>query len=297
MVPYLAVAAFGAAVVIRWLKIARMPVHLRWELYPIAHEANAPHGGPFVEHAPSGTSRLGDLKVMLAEILLLRGVHAHNRSLWLRSYPFHFGLYLLATFIGLLALGAMVEALGIRVAADASGPGLLLCLATTIAGLAGLFLMGLGALALLLHRLCDPALRGHSAIADFFNLIAFFIAAVMAILAFAISDREFSFLRGFMRASLTLRPVHDLPALVIAEVLVGCALFAYIPLTHMSHFFTKWFMYHDVRWNNEVNRVGSSLEATIARQLGLKVRWSASHIRGDGKKTWAEVATEEVAKP
>jgi hypothetical protein len=65
----------------------------------------------------------------------------------------------------------------------------------------------------------------------------------------------------------------------------------------MSHFFTKWFMYHDIRWNDVVNRRGSKLEAAIGRQLGQKVSWSAPHIRGEGKKTWVDVATEEVGKP
>jgi len=43
--PYLAAAVFLVAVAARWLKLKRMPVHLRWELYPVAHEANAAHGG------------------------------------------------------------------------------------------------------------------------------------------------------------------------------------------------------------------------------------------------------------
>jgi hypothetical protein len=85
-----------------------------------------------------------------------------------------------------------------------------------------------------------------------------------------------------------------MPALVAAEIVLGSALLAYIPLTHMSHFFTKWFLYHDVRWDVEVNRVGSRLEAAIGRQLGYRVSWDAAHIRGDGKKTWVDVATERV---
>ena len=35
---YLMVVSFLAAVASRAVKIARLPIHLRWELYPVAHE-------------------------------------------------------------------------------------------------------------------------------------------------------------------------------------------------------------------------------------------------------------------
>lgn len=301
LVSYLAVAVFVAAVVIRWVKIASMPVHLRWELYPVAHEENAAYGGSFFEHLDwwkqrPKPSRMGEVKVMVPEIFLLTGVRRHNRSLWLRSAPFHFGLYWLAGFIGLLTAGAIAEALGVRVEANATRLAGALSLATTIAGLLGFVCLGIGSFGLLLRRLANAALREHSSAVDFLNLFFFLAAAVLGLFAFALVDRDFSFLRGFVRALVTLQPPSHLPSLVAAQIVVGSALLAYIPLTHMSHFFTKWLTYHDVRWNAEVNRVGSKLEAAIGRQLGYKVSWDAVHIRGGGKKTWADVATEEVAK-
>jgi nitrate reductase gamma subunit len=301
VVSYLAVAIFVTAVVIRAVKIVRMPVHLRWELYPVAHEENAAYGGSFFEHLDwwkrrPKASHMGEVKVMVPEIFMLTGVRRHNPSLWLRSSPFHFGLYWLAGFIGLLIAGASAEALGAPVGTNATGLTGVLATVTTIAGVVGFVLMGTGALALLLRRLGNPALRAHSTAADICNLLCFLSAAVLGLLAFGLADPDFSLLRGFIRGLLTLQPPSDLPALIVAEIVVGSALIAYIPLTHMSHFFTKWFMYHDVRWNAEVNRVGSKLEAAIGRQLGFKVSWNAAHIRGGGKKTWVDVATEEVAK-
>jgi nitrate reductase gamma subunit len=293
-VPYLAALVFIAAVVIRWVKIARLPVHLRWELYPVAHERNSAYGGSFFErldwwkHHPP-TNRMGELKVMVPEMLLLTGVHEHDRALWFRSYPFHLGLYLLAGFIGLLVVGAAAQTFGVRVEAG------WLTTTSTVVGVAGLVLLAAGSLGLLLRRLASPALRAHSAAADFANLIFFFTAAVLGLVTFATVDGDFANLRLFVRALVTFQPAGEMPALVAVEIVVASALAAYIPLTHMSHFFTKWFMYHDVRWNDEVNRVGSKLEAAIGRQLGHKVSWSAPHIRGDGKKTWVDVATERVS--
>jgi len=86
------------------------------------------------------------------------------------------------------------------------------------------------------------------------------------------------------------------------EVILLSLLVAYIPLTHMSHFFTKYFMYHDIRWGDEPLVVGGKLEAKMMTILGMKPTWAAPHIRGDGAKTWVDVATstgteeEEVAK-
>ena len=76
-------------------------------------------------------------------------------------------------------------------------------------------------------------------------------------------------------------------------------LLAYIPLTHMSHFIGKYFAYHSIRWNDEPNLPGGSQEKAIQEALGRPVSWAASHIQGDGKKTWADVATtlpEQEAK-
>jgi nitrate reductase gamma subunit len=300
-VPYLAVAVFLGAVVARWMRIARMPVHLRWELYPVGHEQNR-HGGSFFEHLDwwnrrAEPSHLRELTVMVPEILLLKGVRDHNRSLWLRSYPFHGGLYLSAAFVVLLLAGAAAELFGVSFDAAAGVVPVLLARATSVVGLAALVLLAVGSLGLFLRRLSDPALREQSATADFLNLLFFFAAAAIGLLAFLGVDRDFSELRHFMAALLSFGSSADTPLLVAVEIVMGSALLAYIPLTHMSHFFTKWFMYHDVRWNDAVNVRGSALEAAIGRQLHYKVRWSAGHIQGGGQKTWVDVATEEVGKP
>ena len=34
----------------------------------------------------------------------------------------------------------------------------------------------------------------------------------------------------------------------------------------------------------------------INRQLSYRVAWNAVHIQGGGKKTWVEVATQDVTK-
>lgn len=291
---YLALVAFAAAVALRALAFARMPVHLRWELYPVPHDANAAHGGSVLEHPDwwlrkTAPNHAADRKVMVKEILLLDGVRAHDRALWLRSYPFHGGLYLLGAFIGLLFASALADRIGLTTLSS------LLASAGAITELVGLLLLGAGAAGLMLRRLGEPALRAHSAPADFFNLACFVGVAVLGLAALALVDGSVAHLRAFARGLLTFTPV-ELPGLVAAQVVTGLALLVYIPLTHMSHFFTKWFTYHAVRWDDRSNRVGSRLEATIQRQLGTKVTWRAAHVGGGAGRTWVDVATAEVKK-
>ena len=155
---YLCVAVFLVAVASRFIKIMSLPIHLRWELYPVAHEKGRAHyGGSYLEESnwwtkPRESSKAGELKVMIPEILLLAGVWEHNKSHWARTFPFHFGLYLLAGTVALLILGGILSAVGMNVAADGNVIGQALYHLTYIVGFAGFGIGLLGALGLLLRR-------------------------------------------------------------------------------------------------------------------------------------------------
>jgi len=68
------------------------------------------------------------------------------------------------------------------------------------------------------------------------------------------------------------------------SILLASFLIAYVPLTHRSHMFMKYFIYHGVRWEDTPNLRGSRIEAAIIRNLGCP------HMGADGKKTWEEIA-------
>jgi hypothetical protein len=57
----------------------------------------------------------------------------------------------------------------------------------------------------------------------------------------------------------------------------------------MTHFFVKYFTYHDVRWEDEKNLPGGRLEEKIKAVVSQPVSWSAEHIQADGKKTWLDL--------
>ncbi len=299
---YFCVVVFLAAIACRAVKIGRLPMHVRWELYPVAHEkGKADYGGSYLEEfdwwtKPRQTSLAGELKVMLPEILLLKGVWENNRKHWFRSFPFHFGLYLLAGLVVLLLVGGIAGKIGMVVAADGGLLGRTLYHMTYLVGYVGLGLGLAGSVALLARRAFDENYSDYTKKADYFNL-AFFVVTLAASLAVHIvADPHFVVLRGYFAsfATLDFAGVAPLPAASALEIALASVLAAYVPLTHMSHFFTKWFMYHDIRWGDEPNLPGGRMERKIARVLQYTVSWSAPHIRGDGKKTWADVATSGV---
>lgn len=301
LITYAAFIVFVVAVAVRIYKIQSMPVHLRWDLYPVAHEGKrANYGGSYFEELdwwskPREFSWMGELKGMLPEMLFIKALWENNRPLWYRSFPFHFGLYILIGWVALLVVGAVAEIAGISVGAGASFVGAAIHYLTILAGALGLILGTIGAAALLHRRLTDPEVEGYTSFAHIFNLVVFLGALLVGFFAYIFVDHTFSIARGYIYSLLTFKLNTSVgSSLVAAEFLLFSLLLAYVPLTHMSHFFTKYFFYHKIRWDDEPNFKGSRLEKEITEAIGYPVSWAAPHLKADGKKNWADIATEEV---
>jgi len=283
-----------------------MPMHLRWELYPVAHEGKkASYGGSYLEEfewwkKPREKSVVGELKAMIPEIMFLVALKEHNRKMWTRSFPFHFGLYLVIVCTVLLVLSTILSS--IWPAFAGSRPDAVLQYALTACGSGGLVLGLLGALGLLIRRLTAEELKGFTTPADLFNLVFFIVAFGVAFLHFATVDREFLrvgvFVENLVKFNLVALPADSGGNTVLGvSVVLLSLLLAYIPLTHMSHFVGKYFAYHAVRWNDEPNLPGSRIEESVEDLLNQPVGWSAPHIRKPGeRKTWAQAATDIPAE-
>lgn len=300
---YFCFIVFIIAAALRVYRQLILPVHLRWELYPVKHETGdkAAYGGSYMEE-PNWWEKVrkkslgNELKFMIPEIFLLRGLREENPRLWNVSFPFHFGLYLLIGTFFLLFIGAGAMIFGTRIAPGRGSIPSLLYYGTIPAGSLGLILGVGGSAALLRRRLQDPALRNYSGVTDYFNLIFFLIFFAVSLLAWLFNDPSFDGARAFTYGLLTFgsqpqgyilaRSFLGGVAIVLASLIV-----AYIPLTHMSHMFMKYFMYHSVRWEDEPNLKGSKLEAAILQNLGFKPTWAATHVGADGQKTWGKIAS------
>jgi nitrate reductase gamma subunit len=304
VVAYAGIAIFIIAVIARFVMWSKMPMHVRWELYPVAHEGKkASYGGSFMEESewwtkPREVSLVGELKAMVPEMLFLIALKEHNPKLWTRSFPFHFGLYLVGGCTALMVLGGVLSAVVPSLMIGAVGSALAKLI--PVLGGIGLVLGILGAVGLLARRLTPP-LRDYTAPADLFNLVFFIVAFGTAFLNFVLVDRDFGVVSSFVAnlATFKMVPLADagmptvLPAL---SVVLLSAITAYIPLTHMSHFVGKYFAYHAIRWHDEPNLRGGKQEKSIQELLNQPVAWAAPHIKGDGKKTWLDVATEDQTK-
>ncbi len=302
VIAYLGIVFFLIAVAARFVFWSKMPMHLRWELYPVAHEGGgrAAYGGSYLEESDwwqkkREVSLLGELKVMVPEIMFLVALREHNVKLWKWSFPFHFGLYLVAGATLLMLFGGLVGAfLPAGVAAPVNG---IIATILPFLGGAGLILGIVGAIGLFARRR-GRALRDYTAPADLFNLLFFIVTFGVALVVFIGFDRDFSLVSAFVANLVTfnLAPLGGYGTgglLLLLSVVLLSLLTAYIPTTHMSHFVGKYFAYHSIRWKDDPNLRGGSEEKVIDELLHRPISWSAPHIKGDGKKTWLDAATEE----
>jgi len=303
LIAYVAILVFLGAVVARIMAYKNLPQHVRWELYPVAHEAKrASYGGSYLEDVDwwekeREVSGIGELKVMIPEILLLKGVWEHNRPLWWVSFPFHFGLYVLAAFAGLIVFGAILHAGGVSMVPGAGGFAGLVIGVTKIVGPVGYVLCAVGAVGLLLRRLTNRELRNYSSVGHYFNLILFGVTIGVALYTWRAVDPAFFAMRGFVYSLVTFGFVELDSTLFATQMLLVFALLAYIPLTHMSHFFMKYFLWHDIRWGDEPNIDTPETDKRIGEALGQPVSWAADHVHADGKRNWVEVASFNPMRP
>jgi len=298
---YFAVLFFVVAIVAKTVKIARMPIHLRWDLYPVPHEkGRGSYGGSYFEEIdwwtkPKNFSLFSELKEMGKEILFIQSLFHHNKPLWLFSFPFHFGMYCLIAHGVLLLIGAILTAAGIEVLWSSQNIVVAAIFYLTLAlGKAGWLLSAFGALGVLLSRLFNGRLRGSSVLSDYANLIVLLALFAVGVLSSFTIDTGYSIQRAFIADFITIKSVSALPGLLIAQLWVLILLLIYFPFTHMTHFIGKYFTYHKIRWEDEPNVAGSKIEEAVSAALGYRINWSASHIKSGA--TWAEAATEETTE-
>jgi len=293
---YFGFLSFLIASIVRAVRYARQPFHLRWELYPVPHEEpeRVKHGGSYFEDLnwwtrPSKFHWVTELKFMVPEILFLKGLWEFNRPLWFRSFPFHFGLYLVIASVKLLLVSALLVIFVPSVMAG--GLATALAILYSSCGAVGGGLVVAGAFGLLLRRLRDPDLRNYTAPGDLFNLAFFIVSFGLLILGYILRGPEYPGTLALAKGVLTFDTSLPVPALMAAGLILTSLLIAYIPLTHMAHYIAKYFTYHSVRWDDLPITKAVELRKKFAEYLTYKPHWSAPHIAANGTKSWADIAT------
>lgn len=295
---YAGALLFLAGCLWRIRNYARLPFHLRWELYPVPHEEpkHAEHGGSYFETGewwlrPQAVHHRSEWLAMLREIVFLKGVWEFNRPLWLPSFLFHFGLYLSIVTVGIAVVAA---APGIAAAGGLAGT--LLAVLISVCrwtGLTGTVFVLLGVSFLLERRISDPTLKNYTKAGDIFNLV-FFLAA-FGFLGVGFLGRTAS-IEAVVRGALQFDRSVQIAPIAGIGIALASALAAYIPFTHMSHFIAKYFTWHSVRWDDQRNARNGPVEQRVAASLRYRPTWAAAHIGADGKRSWAQIATTNPAE-
>ncbi|MFC1662121.1 respiratory nitrate reductase subunit gamma, partial [Gemmatimonadota bacterium] len=293
LISYGLLAIFLVAFVLRSVRLARLPIHLRWELSPVPHEKGKGHyGGSYLEEPewwskPMEKDMVSEGIYMFKEILFLKALFEHKRAMWLFSFPFHFGLYLLIGAGGLLVLGTVASLFG------ASVPqwGLLNTGLTLLAGI-GHVLGVFGAVGLLAIRATEKGLRNSTSPLSFLNLLLllamFVTGAWMVFGGNGFSGQVLAFAGALVTADFS----AQLPPVLLVHFLLAFLFLAYLPFTQMMHFVAKYFTYHDVRWDDKPMEVGSKMEKELQELMSQPVTWAAPHVRADGKKNWVDIAMD-----
>jgi nitrate reductase gamma subunit len=279
---WLSVVVFLAGCAWRAWRYASAPTHLRWDLYPVAHEpaSRRAYGGSRLEQPEYWTRTeprhvASEWTTMLEEIALLRGVWRHNRRVFWGSLPFHWGLYLLIATTGVVALGVV-----------GLGPAWLLTLGQ-VAGVAGGLSLAVGSLRLFALRATDRGLRTYTTPLDHANLLVFAAVGALSSAAVATPDGLVPVVRA-VTALVRVQPAVDAPGVLVAQMALAGLVLLYLPFTRMVHFFAKYFLYHDVRWDDRLVEAGSPMERRLRRALEFGVTWSAPHVGGG--RSWRDVA-------
>ena len=298
---YFSLIIFIVLVTSKIFKYSSAPVHVRWELYPVAHEPKKnKYGGSYYEEPhwwknKTKKSHIAELWAMFEEIIFLKGVFIHNRKLWYFSFPFHLGLYLITATFFLIVLSAVLDLSNILILnRDATFFGTLLNNMISIFGYGGLILTCLGSIGLIFQRMTDKKFKFYNAPMDFINLYFILILGVIVFITFMNSNSGFIASKVFVKNLITFNfaSVGDLSFII--HIILLSIFFLYFPITRMMHLFAKYFTYHKVRWEDEPNIKGSKLEKKVKEALNFGVSWSAPHIQTG--KTWAEVATTHPKK-
>ena len=296
LLTYFSILSFIILVISKIFKYASAPVHVRWELYPVAHEPKRnKYGGSYYEEAEwwktkNKKNHLAELWAMVEEIIFLKGVFHHNKKLWFFSFPFHLGLYLITGTTLLIFLSGFLDIFSVISLNEVqSWIEKFFYSLININGYAGLALTSIGTIGLLIHRMTDNKFKFYNTPMEFINLFFILILVISVFLTLVYSNSSFIMSKVFVRNLIAFKFIPIPDTIFVLHVILISLFLLYFPITRMMHIFAKYFTYHNVRWEDEPNVKGGKLEKRVKEALNFGVSWSAPHIQAG--KTWAEVTT------
>ena len=265
---------FVIASIIVLLRHISSPMHLHWELskgssvYELPEYWTRPH-----------RSIITKLKSIALDVLLLRGYYQQNRSFWYWLIIFHGGLYLLIIW------HIWLFASSVTLSAEASP------LWATVFGYAATGMIFLGSAGILAKRILDKELRAYYPPLHYVKWMFVIITLAGGFYAVLVYfDGNISSVLAYVKDQLSFEMEHKLHAPVVTSLhlLFVFPWLIYLPFSHTMRVFFRY--YHELRWDDKPNLVGSDVERNVTRLLDQPVSWSAPHIQSG--RTWSEIASK-----
>jgi nitrate reductase gamma subunit len=278
---------------VKVIKYFRMPLHLRWELYPLPHEKGSRYGGSYMEEMdwwtkPRSRNTFKNVLDMLKRYLFFGEYYRKVKGYWAGLYPWHIGFYLIVLFDGLTMLGGiLLVTTSMTISEATGGGGVVLYYLTLVVGVASFITGIIGSILLLIKRLVDSDLRDYASPINYFNYVFFLAVFVSGLISWAFFDITLSAYREFWAGIFSFKYAAVDPA-TYAHIMLFSLFLIYLPFTRSTHYITKILAFFSIRWDDKPNLRGSKIEKKVIKLLNQPVTWSATHIQSG--KTWSEIA-------
>jgi nitrate reductase gamma subunit len=276
------------------IQYARMPPHLRWDLYPVMHESQCGYGGSYYEDPewwtrPRKRNSIKSILFLLKDNFYLGEYFHQNRGYWCVLFPWHIGFLLIITFNALCFFAALTMIVGLSVSPESSNTlGRILYYSTLFTGVGSFMTGSFGSVGMILKKLSSRELRAYASPINYFNYLFLLALFMSGFCAWYLVDPMFSEYREFWKGLVTLSPKDVKPAWAIHIILFGLVKL-YLPFTRSMHYIARFFAFLRVQWDDRPNLRGSKIEKNVQKWLDQPINWSAPHIQTE--KKWTDLAT------
>jgi nitrate reductase gamma subunit len=294
---YFAYIFIVVAYTVKVVKYLKLPVHLRWELYPVIHEDRSSYGGSrfekvnWWESAPRKRPLKGFLYLTKEYFHLGEYFHRHL-SYWFVLYPWHVGFILIITFHILCFFGAVVMVAGTEVSGESTAlAGRLLYWGIMVTGVVSFITGAFGSVGLLFKRARNRDLNLYATPLNYFAYFFTFSVFMSGLFSWIFVDPSFGEYREFWTGLVNLRFVGVEAGTAVHIVLFNLFL-VYLPFTRSLHYITRFFAFFCIRWDDAPNIRGGELEGRLMKAMKGRLTWSAPHIRTG--KNWGEQVGDKI---
>jgi nitrate reductase gamma subunit len=286
--------AYVFIIVMYSVKIAKylsLPVHLRWELYPVVHEEKRGIGSCFEQlewwTRVREKSHIRGILYLLKEYLHLGEYARRHFSYWVVLYPWHVGFILIILFHILCFFSGAGMALGLDVSPESRQvAGRALYYVVLVVGIVSFISGAFGSIGIALKRLFDRDLRLYAAPLNYITYALTSVVFLSGLCAWYFVDPTFQEYREFWKGLVSLHFISVERASMVHIVAFDVFLM-YLPYTRSMHYIARFFAFFLIRWDDEPNVRGCDLEKALIRLQGQKVTWAGPHIKPGS--TWGDL--------